>query len=240
MASPQKVSSSSVLTLQGPKRPHTQLRPLTPTSSGSRASPTSAVSPPDSDESEEEEHARREAELEKRIEEQEALDQKLRDLERKMTKEALGLVASPPQSPTYLDKRKGKETDRGRVRPLSMSSASSSLHQRLNMQQLDMNMSRRISQSQTPSHHSLSSTSSPQGSIPSIPSPPPESRSPQLSPMARHFSPAKSTSPPAISHGVAWGNARPGRVRSERGSEMGSEASSFSDISGTRTSPVSM
>lgn len=228
--SPQKVSSSSVLTLQGPKRPHTQLRLLSPTSS--RASPSSPTS--SADESEEDEDTRREAE-EKRAEEQQAIDRKLLDLQRRMTKEALGLVSSPPKPAPYRgqDKGKGKETERGRIRPLSMSSASSGLHQRLEM-------SRGISHSQTPSHHSLSSTSSPQGSIPSIPSPPPEPRSPQLSPMTRHFSPVgKSTSPPAISHGSAWGTMRHGRakasaVRSERGSEIGSEASSFSDISGKR------
>ncbi|KAJ3545987.1 hypothetical protein NM688_g5562 [Phlebia brevispora] len=225
--SPQKVSSSSVLTLQGPKRPHTQLRPLTPTSS--RASPSSPAS--SADESEEDEDTRREAEEEQRAE-QEALDRKLRELQRKLTKANLGLVSSPPKpAPLRMQdtKGKGKEMDRGRTAPLSASSTSSSIHQRLEMSQA-------VNRSQTPSHHSLSSASSPQGSIPDIPSP--EPRSPQLSPM-RHFSPAgKSTSPPAVNHGNAWGALRHigrartiGNVRSERGSEIGSETSSFSDLS---------
>ncbi len=232
--SPQKVSSSSVITLQGPKRTHTQLRPLSPTSSC--ASPSSPASTADaSSEGEEDEETRKEEEEERRIEEQEALEKKLKDLHRMMTKEAVGLISSPPQptSLRYQEKGKGRERDGGRLRPLSTSSTSSSLHQRLDM-------SRPYGQSKTPSHHSLSSASSPQGSIPSIPSPPPEPRSPQLSPIARHLSPVgKSTSPPAVSHGSVWGTVRhtprtriAGKGRSDRGSEIGSEASSFSDLSG--------
>lgn len=215
MSSPLKVSSSSVITLQGPKRPHTQLRPLTPTSS--RASPSSHAS--SADESEDDEDAHREAEEEQRAR-QEELDSKLRELQRKMTKEKLGLVASRPK-PTPLrlqdPKGKGRET---RSAPLSASSTSSSLHQRLEMSQ-------HVPPSYTPSHHSLSSASSPQGSIPSIPSP--EPRSPPLAPM-RRFSPVgKSTSPPAV---VLQHASRTRAVRSERGSEIGSEASSVSDFSG--------
>lgn len=213
--SPLKVSSSSVITLQGPKRPHTHLHPLTPTSS--RASPSSPAS--SADESEEDETALREAEEEVRARQVE-LDVKLRELQRKMTKEALGLVSSPSKRPTLRlqdPKGKGRET---RSAPLSASSTSSSLHQRLEM-------SHQIPPSHTPSHHSLSSASSPQGSIPSIPSP--EPRSPPLAPM-RRFSPGgKSNSPPAVM--LQHAN-RTRAVRSERGSEIGSETSSFSDLSG--------
>jgi len=158
-----------------------------------------------------------------------------------MTKDALGLVASPPRpsASRYQDKGKGKELDRGRMRPLS-ASISSHFQPRLGM-------SRRHSLSQTPSHHSLSSADSPQGSIPSIPSPPPEVRT--RSPMTRHFGPAKSTSPPAVSTRSVWGRTaakpivtrpRPGGHVSERGSEMGSEASSFSDLSDASLSPSAL
>lgn len=179
----------------------------------------------------------------RRAEEQELLDRKLKDLHRMMTKDALGLVASPPRpSAASYDKGKGKETDRGRMRPLSASSTSSNFRPRLEM-------SRRHSLSQTPSHHSLSSMDSPQGSIPSIPSsPPPEART--QSPMARHFTPTKSTSPPAVSPRSVWGQTisrqqaitrpRVGGQVSERGSEMGSEASSFSDLSDASLSPSAL
>lgn len=236
LASPQKVSSSSILTLQGPKRPHGHLRPLTPTSS--HASPSSDAE--DEESSSEDDEARREAEEEKRAEQQEALERKLRELERRMTKEALGLVASPPKPAPYRaqdsngnGKGKGREGEPARARPLSTSSGSSSLHQRL-----DMSRVHTMAGTRTPSHHSLSSASSPQGSIPSIPSPPPEPRSPRLVP-TKPFSPTKSTSPPAVNHGPAWGTVRTvsrtrlgGNVRSDRGSEIGSGASSLSDFSG--------
>ncbi|KIP04568.1 hypothetical protein PHLGIDRAFT_25547 [Phlebiopsis gigantea 11061_1 CR5-6] len=228
--SPQKVTSSSVITLQGPKRTHAPLRPLSPTSSRpSPSSPSSGADGGDEDE-EEEEEMRRYEEEEKRLEEQQALDQKLRELEQKLTKESIGLVSSPPK-PSF----SRREVDRGRMRPLSSSSVSSSLHQRLDF-------SRRHSASHTPSHHSLSSASSPQGSIPDIPSPPSETSQPS-SPVPRHLSPVgPSRSPPAVSHGNAFGTVRGpsvyrratlgGNVRSERGSEIGSAASSFSDLSG--------
>jgi hypothetical protein len=83
---------------------------------------------------------------------------------------------------------------------------------------------------------SASSTNSPQGSIPSIPSPPPEARST----LRRHMSPGKSSSPPAISPGSAHGqpHIRYGGLvgmathGSDTTSNHGSSASSFSDISG--------
>ncbi|KAI0797135.1 hypothetical protein C8Q75DRAFT_743561 [Abortiporus biennis] len=232
ISQPKKVSSSSTLTLQGPKRTRSTIRPpLTPTPSNDSESASS------NDASSDEEHNKQEAE-EKKAEEQQALDRKLEELQRMMTRETLGLVSSPPPPPRLSTSRtQGRDSihDRGRNRPLSASSTSSSFRQ-----QQQLTMSRRHSISQTPSHHSLSSTSSPQGSIPSIPSPPPEARQlHQQSPMARHLSPAGSTSPPIVSRGAAWGqpvrqgtSARPyGGRASERGSEMGSEASSFSDLS---------
>ena len=229
--SPQKVTSSSVITLQGPERTYAPLRPLSPTSSRpSPSSPSSGADGGDEDEEEEEEMRRNEEEEEKRLEEQQTLDRKLRELEQKLTKESIGLVSSPPR-PSF----SRREVDRGRMHPLSSSSVSSSLHQRLDF-------SRRHSASHTPSHHSLSSTSSAQGSIPDIPSPPSEASQPS-SPISRHLSPpGPSRSPPTVSHGNAFGTVRGpsvyrrptlgGNVRSERGSEIGSAASSFSDLSG--------
>lgn len=228
-----QVLGSSVLTLQGPKRSREHIQRLSPTIS-SRASP-SAVSSNDASSEDENDKAE---EVERRAEEQEALELKLKNLQKIMTREALGLVASPsPVSParSQMQSIKGKEVDRGRTRPLSASSASVNFPPR-------MDLSRRYSTSQTPSQHSLSSAGSPQGSIPSIPSPPPERRSQPQSPMARRLSEQfKSTSPPAVSMRPAWaqttrhgtvGRTKIGGGRSERGSEMGSEASSFSDLSG--------
>lgn len=245
MSSPtaKKVLSSSTLTLQGPKKPREPLRRLSPASS--HASPEDSTTP-DAD-SEDEDELNDE---ERRAEEQETLQLKLQTLQKMMTIEALGLVSSPTRASAshYSDKGKGREQHRNRNRPLSSSSASSSRHA-----QLQLNMTRRYSASQTPSHHSLSSVdaNSPQGSIPSIPSPPPEPTgrpSTRQVPLSRHLSqPSKSTSPPAVSPKSAWGHTAAaqtnqgahavgrtkvggGRV-SERGSEMGSEASSFSDLS---------
>ncbi|TCD61402.1 DNA damage-inducible protein 1 [Steccherinum ochraceum] len=228
-----QVLGSSVLTLQGPKRSREHIQRLSPTVS-SRASP-SAVSSNDASSEDENDKAEEE---ERRAEEQEALELKLKNLQKMITRETLGLIASPsPVSPSRSQilsmSIKGKEVDRGRRRPLSASSAS------VNFAGLDI--TRRHSSSQTPSHHSLSSASSPQGSIPSIPSPPPERRGQPQSPMARRLSEQfKSTSPPTVSTRPAWaqatragtvGRTRIGGGRSERGSEMGSEASSFSDLS---------
>ncbi|PCH40928.1 hypothetical protein WOLCODRAFT_88916 [Wolfiporia cocos MD-104 SS10] len=256
-----KVSSSSTLTLQGPRRsrvsPH---RPLSPTSShtaseeGSRDGNGIVGDDEESDESEEEEEAGREEE-ERRAEEQKELDEKLRKLQLMMTRDTLGLVTSVSK-----DKGKVQAKDRGRARPLSTSSASVSSAQG------------RTSKSQQ-SLSSLSvSSRSPPGSTPS--SPPnthptmrwrshPDSRahymrtyeesvsptpsSPRLaSPIPRHLSPpGKSSSPPVVFHGKAQGQVRAGPIGTSgrkgdtaqtlnmdgRVSSQGSEASSFSDLS---------
>lgn len=229
VSSPQKVTSSSVLTLQGPKRGFPPLRLLSPTSSRpSPSSPSSGADGGSEGEEEEEEELRKLEEEERRIEEQDALERKLKDLELKMTRDAVGLVSSPTRLPSG---RRG-----GRDRPLSESSTSSSIHHRLAM-------SRRHSLSQTPSHHSLSSTTnSTQGSIPDIPSPPLEFTSQPTSPITRHLNTAiSSRSPPTVSHNTAFGTMRGstaasrrlgGNVRSDKGSEIGSTASSLSDLSG--------
>ncbi|KDQ29633.1 hypothetical protein PLEOSDRAFT_1093074 [Pleurotus ostreatus PC15] len=162
---------------------------------GQRPSSTSDSSEEtDSDE----EAAQKEDETLRGIEEEEALARKLQDLQTMINNDALGLVSSPRPK-----QNKGKETGRGRLGLTPSSSVNSSLRG-------DTLSSRSTSQS-------LSSTNSPQGSIPDIPSPPPDS---QLnSPLSRHMSAPKSSSPPAVS------------PRSAIGSSVGSEASSFSDIS---------
>jgi hypothetical protein len=157
----------------------------------------------ESDESGEE--SIKEEEEERLAEEQELLDRKLNDLQRMMTNEGLGLVSIG---------NKGNAAERGRnvvnaLRP--------SMHSRSTSQ-------------------SISSSSSPQGSIPEIPSPPTDSQ--PESPVGRHMSPMKASSPLTLSPRSAIGqsNLRYGRLAgpaaSEHGSNQGSEASSFSDISG--------
>lgn len=255
-----KVSSSSTLTLQGPRRSHTPRRPLSRTSSRSGSGPNENGAEDGGDdgsageesENEVEEQARQEEEAEQ----QEALARKLRDLERLMTKDQLGLVSST-SSRRHLSQDKAEDTDkgpmrsRGRMRPLSASSFSSRSQQSLS---------------------SLSSRS-PAGSVPSSPPYPPasvhwrshpetrrhseyvrQSTAEQLhspapeekriaSPIPRHLSPpGKSSSPPALSatHVRAMRRASAGaggtvgmsRKVGGRVSEQGSEASSFSDLSG--------
>lgn len=263
-----RASSSSVLTLQEPRTSRgTPPRPLSPTSShaASEAEADHANGrvgdDEDSEDSDEDEDAKREEEEDQRAEQQQTLERKLRELELMMSKDALGLVASPK-------KENLSQLRRGRPRPLSTSTASlSSAHP-----------------STSRSQQSLSSLSSrsPHGSIPSIPSSPPhtqhvhhwrshpDSRTQQphareesessgrssprhASPISRHFSPSgKTGSPASISPGGALGQTHAkvtaglsGRTGGAgwrmdigtsprtggRVSEQGSEASSFSDLS---------
>ncbi|OSC97906.1 hypothetical protein PYCCODRAFT_1480930 [Trametes coccinea BRFM310] len=150
-----KISSSSTLTLQGPKRLRSPRRPLSPASSRAGTSPENE--PDDlSEESDGDEEARKEE-----AERQESLAQKLQKLQKLMTTDALGLVADPAS----ISARNGKH--RGRPRPLSGASASGA--------SLSSSGARRSpSRSRSHGNQSLSSASvdSPQGSIPSIPSPP--------------------------------------------------------------------
>ena len=152
----------------------------------------------------EEEEALKEEEAERQAEEQEALDRKLKELQSMMTNETLGLVSSG---------RKGKSVaDRGRMG--------------IRSPVIDFEISKKDNLSRSTSQ-SLSSASSPQGSIPEIPSPPPDSQ--PHSPMKHHMS-HKSSSPPAVSPRSVIGQRY---VRAtEQGSSHGSQASSFSDISG--------
>ena len=155
-----------------------------------------------------------------------------------MTADALGLVASPTRmsASRYSDNGKWRERDR----PLSSSSSG-------HLPRLDtLAMTRKYDANDTPSHHSLSSTgaNSPQGSIPSIPSPPPEpsNRYTRQTPLQTRVptQPDESTSPPpTLSRNNASGHtsSKPSQTegkskasssRSERSSEVGSSASSLS------------
>ncbi|KAK0499604.1 hypothetical protein EDD18DRAFT_1441678 [Armillaria luteobubalina] len=174
---PKKASSSSTLTLQSTAKPQVPVRPPSLSSSESTDS--------------EDEDVLKEEEADRQAEEQEALDRKLKDLQKMMTNDALGLVSVG----------KKNRTDH---RPWSNGNGVA---------------------------YSLSSASSPQGSIPDIPSPPSESQ--PHSPISRHMSPSKSSSPPALSPRSAIGQRYGHLVRrtASDGSNGGSEASSFSDIS---------
>jgi hypothetical protein len=194
-----KTSSSSTATLQGTKR-----------STGPLSAPPRMPSPfsDDGDESEssdeEELSQRKEEEMERQVEEQEHLDKKLAQLQRMMTSERLGLVRSP------VSPEKGKEREdprredvRGRL-PFPASAIAVSVHpsgnggvgtipgsqSKLRYNEhtgLDVRLAEFTSTARNRDHSaSVSSTSSPQGSIPSIPSPPISSPSPP--PVHRHTS----------------------------------------------------
>ena len=156
------------------------------------------------------EQALKEEEADRRAEEQEALDRKLHELQQMMTNDVLGLVSA----------REPKGSERGR-KWLASSVSAGYRHRD------DTLSSRSNSTSQ-----SVSSAGSPQGSIPDIPSPS-TNGSQSYSPMSRHMSPSKSSSPPSVSSGVATGRRYAPMSLSEQESNHGSETSSFSDISGT-------
>jgi hypothetical protein len=202
-----KPISSSTSTLQGAQINSRPVRPPSPFSSD------------DESDSEDEQEAK-----ERAAEEQDVLSRKLASLQRMMTSEALGLVNSSV-SP---NKGKARDVIRGRA-PVPMS--------RPGREGDDFGFKRndeglRREERNRDHSASVSSASSPQNSIPSIPSPPPESQSP----MARHLSTNKSSSPPTVSTRNARGQSHmryaPLAGLSEQESSHGSSASSFSDISG--------
>ena len=173
-------------------------------------SPTSASSPEDTDS--EDEALRKEEDADRAAEEQELLDRKLQQLQMMMTNEALGLVSS------LRPRNKGKASERGKAEPETRRQAAGS--------------ERRDRLSNRSNSQSVSSASSLQGSIADIPSPPETQSRP---PLSRRMSYRGSTSPPAVSQGTALGQRyRPlaDRSLSEQSSSHGSEASSFSDLSG--------
>jgi len=138
---------------------------------------------------------------ERHLEEQETLDRKLRNLQTMITGDKLGLVRS--SRPRQRTERPSRDPNRALSNYTSLDSSSPS----------------------------TSSVGSPQGSIPSIPSPPPEQ------PVRRHAVATKSYSPPALSPRHAQPQGFGGLIgmvqgNGERDSNNGSSASSFSDLSG--------
>lgn len=161
---------------------------------------------PLSSESESDEEYERREEAERRLEEQEALDKKLKNLQTLLTGDNVGLVSSVSEH------RKAKESQtQGRFAPSPSSQ----------MARKDASVSSRS--------QSISSASSPRGSIPSIPSPTTES---SQSLTSKHTSPTKSAGPATT--------AMPGQTRAQpllrygpsMNAAAGSSASSFSDLSG--------
>ena len=185
-------SSSSVLTLRGHRRDQT--------TTFQPASPVSSESETDG------EYERRE-EAERRLEEQEALDKKLKSLQTLLTGDNVGLVSSVGEH------GKGKELQtQGRFAPSPPS-------QRVRMDSVS-------SRSQ-----SISSASSPRGSIPSMPSPPPESPQSLTSLTSKHTSPVNPAGPCTTS---SQAKAQPLlRYGPTVNATAGSSASSFSDLSGS-------
>jgi hypothetical protein len=158
--------------------------------------------------------ALKEEEAERTAEEQEALDRKLEELSRLITNDKLGLVRTP---------RSKRSIDRGRT-GLSSSSPNANSAQ---------NSFRGDSLSSRSDNQSLSSVSSPQGSIPEIPSPATDSQPHSPMHFSRHMSPPKSSSPAGVSPRSAPShshNRRLNQLASDQSSH--SEASSFSDLSG--------
>jgi hypothetical protein len=161
------------------------------------ASPLSSESESDG------EYERRE-EVERQLEEQEALDKKLQNLQTLLTGDNIGLVSS------ISEHRKGKVPQtQGRFVPSPSSQVAPK----------DASVSSRS--------QSISSASSPRGSIPSMPSPTPES---SQSLTSRHTSPTKSAGPPTA---IVQGQTRTQPLLRYGPSATGSSASSFSDLSGS-------
>ncbi|KAJ3998030.1 hypothetical protein F5050DRAFT_1308935 [Lentinula boryana] len=214
-------TSSSTLTLQTPiARKPAQLQPGL----------DRPVSPPSSEEDEldsDDDEMLKEEETERAAEEQEALDKKLAELQKMITGDMLGLVSVGRKQGSHL----AREHVRGRDGP----NIPETHHYNASLS------SRSASTSQ-----SVSSASSPQGSLPEIPSPTPDSSpqspQPRSPPLRRHMSPTKSLSPPTLSPRSALGQSHRGlghaAGRLNDYDKDGSEAStgSFSDISDTSLS----
>jgi len=164
--------------------------------------PASPSSSPDDTDSDDEQ-AMKEEDADRTAEEEDALSRKLLELQKMMTNEALGLVGGA----------RPKNSKNKTLAPLSPRSSS----------RMDALSSRSASQS-------VSSASSPQGSIGEIPSP--ESQSP----IGKALS-SKSPSPAAVSSrsALAHSHRRYGPLvdrTADYGSSIGSGTSSFSDLSG--------
>ena len=200
-------TSSSITTLQGvaTRQVFEALkRPITPTSSGDEA-----------DSSDEE--AIKEEEAERAAEEEEALARKLAQLQKMMTNEKLGLVRGTTRQ------RGGKPRDRGRPAPLSTASGGNYRQDAL-------------SSASASTSQSISSASSPHGSILDIPSPPPERNGNATGQTPRNRSNDPSSPPRTFGRNSLRNQVharhRPLTDPASDLSSHGSEASSFSDLSG--------
>lgn len=178
--------------------------------------PQSPLSEDSDNLSEDDEAALKEEEAERRAEEQEALNLKLEQLSRLITNDTLGIIRS----------KRDIERGNGDISPISTNPNSAT------------NSFRGDSLSSRSDNQSLSSTSSPQGSIADVPSPATDSQ-PQ-SPM--HFghrrSNTSSVSPVPVSSRSAMShshNRRYSQLTGDHGSGH-SETSSFSDLSGKSAS----
>lgn len=192
-------TSSSIMTLQAPRKPFTPLmRPTSPSSSGDDEADSS------------DEEAIKEEEAERIAEEEDALTRKLVDLQKMMTSDALGLVSGTTRHMS------SRTRDRGRSAPLSRSGGSFAFSNH--------------SASRSGSH-SISSASSRQGSIPEIPSPASERSGNMAVAMPRTMLNNQRTSRRDYQD-----RHLPLMDRTGLGdlSNQGSEASSFSDLSGKR------
>ncbi|KAJ7644266.1 hypothetical protein FB45DRAFT_897383 [Roridomyces roridus] len=210
---PKKATSSSTLTVQGPKKVH---RPLTPTSSASSEDGTDS----------EDEDAKREEEADRNAEEQEALDRKLKELQQMVTNDALGLVSA--------GKGKGKEVNRGRTGPAA-SSTSSPMQRSFRRD----SYSSPLSVSSASSKSTPGSGSIPEIPSPPAESQPHSPISRHLSPSKSSSPPALS---PSKALGQSHRRYGPLLDRGEqRGSNHGSEASSYSgDLSDSSPSSSAM
>ncbi|TFK28912.1 hypothetical protein FA15DRAFT_678047 [Coprinopsis marcescibilis] len=173
--------------------------------------PESPKSSSGSDTDSSEEHALKEEEAERAAEEQEVLNRKLEELQRMITNEAIGLVSNvrPHRRSLNLLSPRSPRSPGSSSRPDTLSTRSGS---------------QSVSSA-------VSSASSPQGSIPDIPSPNGDSQ--PHSPIGRQFS--RTTSPPTVSRRNAVGSHSHRSHPQSDGyttSSYGSEASSFSDLSG--------
>ncbi|KIJ37444.1 hypothetical protein M422DRAFT_33767 [Sphaerobolus stellatus SS14] len=210
---PQGIQANRMLRDRGSASVLALSQRLGPTPNALRRPPTPAGSGP----SESDEEIDREEEDARRQEEKESVDRRLKELEEMMSSERLGF-ARPP-----------------RLRP---SAGPSVIPQRSPLREVARAESLSTSESAAPS---------PQGSIPSIPSPPPETQS-QTSSSA--FSSAQATttlpmngalsphSPRMRHHSPRRGLVAVRGIPSQRGSNHGSAASSFSDLSDVSASAL--
>jgi hypothetical protein len=195
-----KVSSSSIMTLQDAPPTRILRRPSVRSRSSSAGSDSDADSELDASE-----------QAERQLEEQEALDKKLRNLQTMITGEKLGLVRSP--RPRQRAERPSRDPHRALSNYTSLDSSSPG----------------------------TSSVGSPQNSIPSIPSPPSEQRQVRRptgrhTVAAKPSSPP--SLPSRLAHPQGFGGPIGIAPRnSEKDSNNGSSTSSFSDLSGQSLVP---